>query len=148
MGKQWKQCQALIFWVPKSLQMVIAAMKLKDAYSFCTLRSRSDCEFQTLHLLSWVPSPERLVPGEAFLGSEHLCCFRWLLLWAVASLGPGVFAVGPLSSRAWCQLPEASAGGGRCFVPGRSLSWLNSPNPLRGLRNSMQVGPLIMRLRT
>ena len=33
MGKQWKQCQALFFWDPKSLQMVIAAMKLKDAYS-------------------------------------------------------------------------------------------------------------------
>ena len=33
MGKQWKQCQTLIFWAPKSLQMVIAAMKLKDAYS-------------------------------------------------------------------------------------------------------------------
>ena len=32
-GKQWKQCQTLFFWVPKSLQMVIAAMKLKDAYS-------------------------------------------------------------------------------------------------------------------
>ena len=32
MGKQWKQCQALFFWAPKSLQMVIAAMKLKDAY--------------------------------------------------------------------------------------------------------------------
>ena len=32
-GKQWKQCQTLIFWAPKSLQMVIAAMKLKDAYS-------------------------------------------------------------------------------------------------------------------
>ena len=31
-GKQWKQCQT-IFWAPKSLQMVIAAMKLKDAYS-------------------------------------------------------------------------------------------------------------------
>ena len=30
MGKQWKQCQALFFWAPKSLQMVIAAMKLKD----------------------------------------------------------------------------------------------------------------------
>ena len=27
-GKQW------IFWAPKSLQMVIAAMKLKDTYSF------------------------------------------------------------------------------------------------------------------
>ena len=33
MGKQWKQCQTLFFGVPKSLQMVIAAMKLKDAYS-------------------------------------------------------------------------------------------------------------------
>ena len=32
-GKQWKQCQTLFFWAPKSLQMVIAAMRLKDAYS-------------------------------------------------------------------------------------------------------------------
>ena len=33
MGKQWKQCQTLYFWAPKSLQMVTAAMKLKDACS-------------------------------------------------------------------------------------------------------------------
>ena len=33
MGNQWKQWQTLFFWVPKSLQMVIAAMKLKDTYS-------------------------------------------------------------------------------------------------------------------
>ena len=32
-GKQWKQCQTLFFGAPKSLQMVVAAMKLKDAYS-------------------------------------------------------------------------------------------------------------------
>ena len=32
-GKQWKQCQTLYFWAPKSLQMVMAAMTLKDAYS-------------------------------------------------------------------------------------------------------------------
>ena len=32
MGKQQKQWQTL-FWAPKSLQMVTAAMKLKDAYS-------------------------------------------------------------------------------------------------------------------
>ena len=32
-GKQWKQCQTLFFGAPKSMQMVIAAMKLKDAYS-------------------------------------------------------------------------------------------------------------------
>ena len=32
-GEQWKQWQTLFFWAPKSLQMVTAAMKLKDAYS-------------------------------------------------------------------------------------------------------------------
>ena len=31
MGKQWKQWLTLFFWAPKSLQMVIAAMKLKYA---------------------------------------------------------------------------------------------------------------------
>ena len=31
--KQWKQCQTLFFWAPKSLQMVISVMKLIDAYS-------------------------------------------------------------------------------------------------------------------
>ena len=30
MGKQWL---TLFFWAPKSLQMVIGAMKLKDGYS-------------------------------------------------------------------------------------------------------------------
>ena len=32
-GETVKQCQTLYFWAPKSLQMVTAAMKLKDAYS-------------------------------------------------------------------------------------------------------------------
>ena len=39
MGKQWKQCQTLFFWAPKSLQMVTAAMKLKDA---CSLKESYD----------------------------------------------------------------------------------------------------------
>ena len=33
MGKHWKQWLTLFFWAPKSLQMVIATMKLKDTYS-------------------------------------------------------------------------------------------------------------------
>ena len=33
MGKQWKQWQTLFWGAPKSLQMVTAAIKLKDAYS-------------------------------------------------------------------------------------------------------------------
>ena len=32
MGKQWKQWEILFSWAPKSLQMVTAAMKLKDTY--------------------------------------------------------------------------------------------------------------------
>ena len=32
-GKQWKRWETLFFWAPKSLQMVTAAMKLKDTYS-------------------------------------------------------------------------------------------------------------------
>ena len=35
LGKQWKQWQTLFSWAPKSLQMVTAAMKLKDV---CTLK--------------------------------------------------------------------------------------------------------------
>ena len=31
--KRWKQSQTLFFWAPKSLQMVIASMKLKDTCS-------------------------------------------------------------------------------------------------------------------
>ena len=33
MGTQWKQYQTLFFGAPKSLQMVLAAMNLKDTYS-------------------------------------------------------------------------------------------------------------------
>ena len=33
MGKQWKQCQPVFFGTPKLLQMVTAAMKLKDPCS-------------------------------------------------------------------------------------------------------------------
>jgi len=33
MGKQYKKLQTLFRGAPKSLQMVIAAMKLKDAFS-------------------------------------------------------------------------------------------------------------------
>ena len=32
-GETWKQCQTLFWGAPKSLQMMTAAIKLKDAYS-------------------------------------------------------------------------------------------------------------------
>ena len=36
-GEQWKQWQTLSFWAPKPLQMVTAAMKLKD---ICSLEAK------------------------------------------------------------------------------------------------------------
>ena len=39
MGKQWKQWLTLFFGAPKSLLMVTAAMKLKDA---CSLEEKFD----------------------------------------------------------------------------------------------------------
>ena len=37
MGKQWKQCQTLFIGAPKSLQMVIAAMK-KNTFESILMR--------------------------------------------------------------------------------------------------------------
>ena len=42
MGKQRKQWLTLFFWAPKSLQMVTAAMKLKDTYSL-EITADGDC---------------------------------------------------------------------------------------------------------
>ena len=36
-GKQWKQWLTLFFWAPKSLEIVTAAMKLKD---ICSLEEK------------------------------------------------------------------------------------------------------------
>ena len=43
MGKQWKQWQAFFPWTPKSLQMVTAAMKLKDT---CSLKKCTDLVYE------------------------------------------------------------------------------------------------------
>ena len=47
MGKQWKQCQTLFLGVPKPLQMVIAAMILKDTYSGRKVMTNLDSIFKS-----------------------------------------------------------------------------------------------------
>ena len=42
MGKYWKQCQTLFFGAPKSLPIVTASMKLKDAYFLGLLAEIAD----------------------------------------------------------------------------------------------------------
>ena len=61
MGKQWKQCQTLSFWTPKSLQMLTAAMKLKDAYS---LEGKLDRIFKSRDIT--LPTKVHLVKAMVF----------------------------------------------------------------------------------
>ena len=64
MGKQWKQWLTLFLGGPKSLQMVTAAMKLKDTYS---LEGK---------LVAWELVPSSLQGG---LGDPSLCSHGALL---------------------------------------------------------------------
>ena len=56
MGKQWKQCQTLFFWAPKSLQMVTEAMKLKDTWKESYEQPRQHIKKQRLYFANKGPS--------------------------------------------------------------------------------------------
>ena len=65
MGKQQKQCQTLFFWAPKSLQMVPAAMKLKDTYSLeGKVMTNLDSIFKSRDIT--LPTKVRLVKAVVF----------------------------------------------------------------------------------
>ena len=69
MGKRGKQWLTLFLGAPKSLQMAIAAMKLKDAYSLEEkLRSRQHIKKQRHYFASKGPSSQ----GYGF-SSGHVC---------------------------------------------------------------------------
>ena len=77
MGKQWKQCQTLFWGAPKSLQMVTAAMKLKDAYSL-----------EEKLRATWI----------AYLKTETLLCQKrsvqsrlWFFLWSCMDVRVGLW---------------------------------------------------------
>ena len=52
MGKQWKQCQTLFWGAPKSLQMVIVALKLKDLLLGRKVMTNLDSIFKAETLLA------------------------------------------------------------------------------------------------
>ena len=65
MEKQWKQYQTLFWGAPKSLQMVIAAMKLKDAYSLeGKVMTNLDSIFKSRDIT--LPTKVRLVKAMVF----------------------------------------------------------------------------------
>ena len=65
MGKQWKQWQTLFWGAPKSLQMVLEAMKLKDTYS---LEGKL---FKSRDIT--LPTKVRLVKAMVFTGVMYAC---------------------------------------------------------------------------
>ena len=95
--KTGKQCQTLVFGAPKSLQMVIAAMKLKDAYSLegklwtnldSIFKSRDITLSTKVHLVKAMVFPVVMYGYESWTikKGEHrridafeLCCWRRLL---------------------------------------------------------------------
>ena len=64
MGKQWKWCQTLFFWAPKSLQMVTAAMKLKMLTPWKESMTNLDSIFKNRDIT--LPKKARLVKAILF----------------------------------------------------------------------------------
>ena len=96
MGKHWKQCQTLFFGAPKSLQMVISAMKLKDAYSLEEVMTNLDSIFKSrditlptkVHLVKAIVLPVVMYGCESWtvkkaerqrIDAFELWCWRRLL---------------------------------------------------------------------
>ena len=71
MGRQWKQYQTLFFWAPKSLQMVIAAMKLEDAYSLEGVMTHLDSMLKSRDIT--LPTKVCLVKAMVFPGVMYRC---------------------------------------------------------------------------
>ena len=80
MGRQWKQCQILFWGAPKSLQMVTAAMKLKDTCSLEGLSLVDQTVKRSYNVGDWVQSlgQEDLLEKEM---ATHSSILVWRILW-------------------------------------------------------------------
>ena len=77
MGKQWKQCQTLFFWAPKSLQMVTAAMKLKDA---CSLGKKAMTNIERILKSRDITLPTKVRLVKAMVFPVVMCgCESWTI---------------------------------------------------------------------
>ena len=64
MGKQWKQWLTLFFWAPKSLQIVIFAMKLRRLLFGRKVMINLDSIFKSIDIT--LPTKVRLVKAMVF----------------------------------------------------------------------------------
>ena len=76
MGRKWKQCHTSFFWAPESLQMVTAAMKLKDAYSLegKSYQPRQHIKKQRHYFTSKGPSGQSYGFSSGHVGMWELDC--------------------------------------------------------------------------
>ena len=70
MGKQWKQWQTLFSWAPKSLQMVTAAVKLKDTCFFNGRKVMTNLDSILKSRDITLPTKVRLVKATVFSSSH------------------------------------------------------------------------------
>ena len=75
MGKQWKQWLTLFFWAPKSLQMVIAAMKLRGLLLGRQVMTNLDSIFKSRHYFA-NKGPSRQAYG---FSSSHVWNKSWTI---------------------------------------------------------------------
>ena len=126
MGKQWKQWQILFSWAQKSLQMVTAAMKLKDAWSleerlwpaYSILTSRDIALPTKAHLVKAIVFPVVMYGCESWtikkaeswrIDALELWCWRRFLR-VQDSLGLQIDSISPSSRKSvpnihwkdWC----------------------------------------------
>ena len=127
MGKQWKQWQTLFSWAPKSLQMVSAAMKLKDAFSW--KKSYDQPAAAAAKLLQLCPTLcdpiDGSPPGSPVLGILQARTLEWVTI-SFSNAWKGKVKVKSLSC-VWhsdpmdCSLPGSSAHG---IFQSRVLEWV------------------------
>ena len=102
MGKQWKRCQTLFFWAPKSLQMVTIAMK--NIYNtICQLWA--SLVAQTVKNLpamqeTWVRSLGGENPLEKGMAT-HSSILAWRIPWTEEPHGCGWGSDSPWGDQQW-----------------------------------------------
>ena len=80
MGKQWKQCQSLFFWAPKSLQIVTANHEIKDWFKsgkeyiksvYCYPAYLTYMQNISYEMPGWIKNKlESRLPGEISITSD------------------------------------------------------------------------------
>ena len=124
MGKPWKQWLTLFFWAPKSLKMVITAMKLKDTYLGrkvmtnldSILKSRDVTLPTKVHLVKAMVFPVVMYGCESWtikraerqrIDAFELWCWRRLLrvLWTARRFNQSILKeISPGCSLKWLML--------------------------------------------